>query len=71
MHGARSFSNTIETRERRLAQALFGSPIHSEGRLGDTALGQLPLAMPWGHRAIERMQMIGDAVLQARRKTLV
>jgi hypothetical protein len=42
MRGAREFLNIIETRERRLAQALFEPPLHSEGRLGDTALGQLP-----------------------------
>jgi hypothetical protein len=42
MNGAREFLSTIDTRERKLAQALFEEPLYTEGRLGDTALGQLP-----------------------------
>jgi len=42
MKGAVEFLTTIDTRERALAQALFEAPLYEEGRLGDTALGQLP-----------------------------
>jgi hypothetical protein len=40
--GARDFLATIEQREMALAKALFESPLYADGRLGDTALGQLP-----------------------------
>lgn len=42
MKGAREFLATVGARERALAQALFGAVLDGEGRLGDTALGQLP-----------------------------
>ncbi|RQP22941.1 hypothetical protein DZC73_17570 [Albitalea terrae] len=42
MHGANEFLGTIEARERRLARDLFEAPLYPEGRLGDTASGQLP-----------------------------
>jgi hypothetical protein len=42
MRGAREFLDTIGARERELARALFESPLYEEGRIGDTALVQLP-----------------------------
>ncbi|WP_280152983.1 hypothetical protein [Piscinibacter sp. XHJ-5] len=42
MRGAGDFLATIATRERALARALFESSLQGDGRLGDTALGQLP-----------------------------
>jgi hypothetical protein len=42
MGGAREFLSTIADRERALARALFEAPLQTDGRLGDTALGQLP-----------------------------
>ncbi|CAG1017765.1 hypothetical protein BURC_02453 [Burkholderiaceae bacterium] len=42
MKGAREFLATVGTRERALARALFSAALDGEGRLGDTALGQLP-----------------------------
>jgi hypothetical protein len=42
MRGAREFLDTIGARERRLAATLFEAPLHADGHLGDTALGQLP-----------------------------
>lgn len=42
MGGAREFLSSIATRERALAQALFDAQLQADGRLGDTALGQLP-----------------------------
>lgn len=42
MHGARDFLSTIGSRERALAAALFGASFDAAGRIGDTALGQLP-----------------------------
>lgn len=42
MKGAREFLATVGTRERALAHALFAASVDAEGRLGDTALGQLP-----------------------------
>ena len=42
MHGARDFLAAIGARERALAQALFDASVDAEGRLDDTALGQLP-----------------------------
>lgn len=42
MKGASEFLATIGARERSLAQALFAAVVDEEGRLGDTALGQLP-----------------------------
>ncbi len=42
MKGAREFLDTVDQRERKLARALFEAPLYEEGRLGDTALGQLP-----------------------------
>jgi hypothetical protein len=42
MKGAGEFLATVAARERALAQALFAAVVDEEGRLGDTALGQLP-----------------------------
>jgi hypothetical protein len=42
MRGAREFLATIGTRERALARSLFSAERDGGGRLGDTALGQLP-----------------------------
>jgi hypothetical protein len=42
MGSAREFLATIGTRERGLARALFTAEFDDAGRLGDTALGQLP-----------------------------
>jgi len=42
MKGAHEFLSLIEEREQHLAQVLFESPLYADGRLGDTALGQLP-----------------------------
>jgi hypothetical protein len=42
MGGAREFLSNIGTRERGLARALFEAQLQADGRLGDTALGQLP-----------------------------
>jgi hypothetical protein len=42
MGGAREFLSNIGTRERGLARALFEAQLQPDGRLGDTALGQLP-----------------------------
>lgn len=42
MKGAREFLSIIDNRERQFARALFESSLYTEGRQGDTALGQLP-----------------------------
>jgi hypothetical protein len=42
MRGAREFLATVGERERALGRALFDDTIDAAGRLGDTALGQLP-----------------------------
>ncbi len=42
MKGAHEFLSLIEGREQRFARVLFESPLYADGRLGDTALGQLP-----------------------------
>ena len=42
MKGARTFLDIINERERLMARVLFEEPLDGNGRLGDTALGQLP-----------------------------
>ena len=42
MRGARGFLDMIDSREHLLARVLFESSLEVNGRLGDTALGQLP-----------------------------
>ena len=42
MKGAQVFLDIVASRERQLASALFESTPYAEGRLGDTALVQLP-----------------------------
>jgi hypothetical protein len=42
MRGANTFLETVGERERAFARLLFSASIDTEGRLGDTALGQLP-----------------------------